>query len=183
MKSVGVGIVRTFVAGVLVAAIYLGSVGSAQAAFRWYGPYFNQRVAANIFHFVNKERQKRRIPVLRRAVTWNWVATKHSIHMVRTRVFAHNSSRFPVGWRTVGQRFRQGRPIYSNYRYAENIAWMSNYKSMSASRVGKAFVDMWMASAGHRANILNRRLLFMGVGFQGGYATQFFSNQPGRRIR
>jgi uncharacterized protein YkwD len=49
---------------------------------------------------------------------------------------------------------------------AENIA----YGGFEAS----SFIEMWMNSPGHKANILDRRLTHIGIGVYGKYAVQFF---------
>ncbi len=49
---------------------------------------------------------------------------------------------------------------------AENLAY-GGYEASS-------FIEMWMNSPGHRANILNRQLTHVGIGVYGKYAVQFF---------
>ncbi len=173
---------RLVLIGIVAALVSTACLRDAEAAFRWYGEdYYCQRLARYIHFYVNKERERRGIAALERSVTWNWVAWNHDKNMYRTGVFAHESSAFPSGWSTVWERFKQGHPVLTSYRYAENIAWRSSYSS-NYQTAAKTYVNMWMNSSGHRANILDPKLKYMGVAFCRGYATQFFANQVGRRI-
>lgn len=60
--------------------------------------------------------------------------------------------------------------------YAENVA-MNQSSGSDASKIAKAFVEMWWNSAGHKANILgNYKSIGVGVSKKGNsyYATQIF---------
>lgn len=153
----------------------------AVAGYTWYGgSSFNVNTAKYIFYYTNQIRAKYGRSPLAASTTWNYISYVHSTNMYRTHTFAHNSSRFPYGWRTTGQRFSLGKPASNTYTYGENIAWVSNPGSYSYRTLAYQYVyGMWMKSSGHRANILNARFKYMGVGYYGGYATQFFSSVRG----
>ena len=96
-------------------------------------------------------------------------ARQHSKEMFDLGYFSHTS---PVDdYATLSKRLHNaGAP----YRTAgENIA-------MSTAATARGFVDMWMNSPGHRANILRPGNEFTGIGVSGEggmlYATQVFSS-------
>lgn len=88
-------------------------------------------------------------------LTWNaalgTAAQRHADDMAANNYFSHNSR----NGTTFGTRIRQ-----AGYRYrlaAENIA--------AGYQTPEEVVSGWMASPGHRANILNCRLRNVGIGY------------------
>ncbi|HEX6292211.1 MAG TPA: CAP domain-containing protein [Herpetosiphonaceae bacterium] len=78
-------------------------------------------------------------------------AQRHADDMAASNYFSHNSR----NGRSFATRIRQ-----AGYRYrlaAENIA--------AGQQSPEEVVATWMASPGHRANILNCRLRHIGIGF------------------
>jgi uncharacterized protein YkwD len=53
----------------------------------------------------------------------------------------------------------------------ENAAMLPWDKEKSPTEIAKEIVDMWMDSAGHRANLLRRKVTCMGVGVEGKFQT------------
>lgn len=95
----------------------------------------------------------------------NEVAQTWSQHMADTNTLAHNSltgTQIPTGWQGWG----------------ENVATVANQP-----HVAQIIVDMWMASPGHKENILRSEFTDIGVGLavdQHGIAwsTQVFATYP-----
>ncbi len=112
------------------------------------------------------------------------VATVHSVWMARTRVFSHDGG--PAGQSSLSGRLKRAGIAYSTG--AENIATVHlyaldgvtvttgsgacDYRGPGGRRIGAhsyaslaaQVVAQWMASPGHRANILNARLRQVGTG-------------------
>lgn len=112
---------------------------------------------SKVVELVNIERSKRGLRPLRQMTCLNNVAERWSATMARTGNFDHQN---------LSALERCGRGYLG-----ENIAG----GSLSPERA----VEMWMASPGHRANILHRRYTHIGVGWVEtgpgtGYATQDF---------
>ncbi len=99
---------------------------------------------ARIVELVNAERTAARMPRLTVSTCADRSAEEWSATMARTSVFAHRPS---LGTVMTGCRASA---------VGENIA----YGAVSADRM----MAMWMASAGHRANILSSRFTHIGVG-------------------
>ncbi|WP_447925742.1 cell wall-binding repeat-containing protein [Georgenia muralis] len=123
-------------------------------------------VADRIFALINAERVKRSLPQLQRITELDKVAQPWSNHQAATRTMAHNpsySSQYPAGWQ----------------RASENVAYAS-----SSIATGDKFMEMWMASEGHRNNILNPYITHAGIGVAATssgdrlYATQNFAQYP-----
>jgi len=107
---------------------------------------------------LNEERASRGLKPLSSNSKLRRAAQSHSLQMVRNRFFDHIS---PAG-STLMSRVRRGTTYLSGARswsLGENIAWGCGDYATPASTV-----DMWMKSAGHRKNILNRKFRHVGVG-------------------
>jgi uncharacterized protein YkwD len=103
-----------------------------------------------VIQLVNAQRVKAGCRALRVDLRLVRAAQAHSIDMARRRYFSHTT---PDG-RTFVQRIRaQG---YTGSPLGENIA--AGYPTASA------VMTAWMKSPGHRANILNCRYTYIGVG-------------------
>lgn len=107
---------------------------------------------------INRERVTRGERPLRLDSKLQRAAQGHSESMVDGGYFAHAS---PSG-STPLQRMRAAGYIHSprvDYEVGENIAWGTLWLASP-----KAIVEAWMASPGHRANILDGRYVDTGVG-------------------
>jgi uncharacterized protein YkwD len=120
---------------------------------------------------INRERAHRRLRKLHMSRSLEVAAQAHAIDMVRRNYFSHLT---PAGL-TVSDRIR--RTAYASsrtrLRAGEDIAWADGTLA-TPSQV----VRGWMASPGHRANILSWSYRHLGVGlalgaprFAGGGAT------------
>jgi uncharacterized protein YkwD len=111
---------------------------------------------------VNAERTKRGLVSLTSNAQLGKAAQNYSRAMVRERFFDHVSP----GGSTLLSRVRRGTAYLRgarNYALGENIAWGSGEYATPQETV-----QAWMESAGHRANILNRRFRHIGVGIAPG---------------
>jgi len=108
---------------------------------------FESRVAA----LVNQERAKEGLPGLQLASYISEVARVKARDLRDRRYFSHQSP-------TYGSPFDMMETFGINYSYAgENIA--------KGHGSPQAVMDGWMASPGHRDNILNKHYKEIGVGF------------------
>jgi uncharacterized protein YkwD len=124
---------------------------------------------------LNGERKRRGMSALRTNRRLAKVADRHTVDMVKHGYFAHDSRNgrsFSDRIRAAGYLTRVGQ-----WTIGENLGWGSGSKGSAAE-----MVKAWMASPGHRANILNRRFREIGIGLtlgspRGGdgatYATEF----------
>lgn len=111
---------------------------------------------------VNRERRARGLRGLTRSKTLDRASRQYAKSMVRQRFFAHVS---PAG-RTLTQRIRKQSSYLHRargYLVGENLAWGSGSRATPRRTVAS-----WMASPGHRANILNGRFRHLGVGLSTG---------------
>lgn len=111
---------------------------------------------------LNQERSKRGLKALARNPQLEKAAQNYTRAMVREGFFDHVGP----GGSTLLSRVRRGtRYLKGARRYAlgENIAWGS-----STYATPQETVQSWMESAGHRANILNRKFKHIGVGVVAG---------------
>ena len=117
-------------------------------------------MAAAIFHATNIERKKNNKPYFIHSDTLFVVAQGHSNDMVGYNFFSHIS---PVKEkRTVSDRFMKAG--LTNRSRAENIAKYTLKKEETYWSAAKTIVNGWMNSAGHRRNILDSRLRYLGCG-------------------
>ncbi|MCB1325003.1 MAG: CAP domain-containing protein [Spirochaetales bacterium] len=124
-----------------------------------------------VFEAVNRERAAANVSRLSASVEMQTIARLHSHNMVAQAFFSHTdqANRSP---------FDRMRAYYPDLRWCaagENIAY--NYGD-SPARVAENLMTAWLRSPGHRANMLNPRFRYMGVGVVEAdgayYATQNF---------
>lgn len=124
---------------------------------------------------LNRERARRGLREVEVNSRLARAADRHASDMVERRYFAHDSR----DGRSFSDRIRATGYLsrVSSWTVGENLAWGSG----SMGSAGE-IVEAWMASPGHRANILNGRFREIGVGLvlgspRGGegatYATEF----------
>lgn len=123
----------------------------------------NQAIASQIVRLVNVERRRFHLPVLKRDPALDALAVEHSLDMQKRNYFEHDAPGGP----TFASRFHAIHPRRTLGE--ENIAWGTGSFGSAAS-----LVQSWMASPGHRANILNPRARRIGVGV----VTGAFQGQP-----
>lgn len=146
-------------------------------------------IEKSIFKYTNDQRKKRGLNELIRDEKLADIAREHSLDMAMNDFFDHINL---MGEDPTDRATRHQYPIkkyLSGRTYsigiAENIGSMPTgnvegigYVYSDVDSIGKALVDSWMASPGHRENILNPKYDVIGVGvaFDGQYyvSTQNF---------
>ncbi|NLL30500.1 MAG: CAP domain-containing protein [Clostridiales bacterium] len=131
---------------------------------------FIAEIEQAIFARVNKERAAAGLPALQYNDTMEHYARIKSQDMGDRGYFDHRN---PEGQLITAQMQADG----VSYRsWGENIAYISGRSENAA--LAEQFMDNWMNSSGHRANILSRNFTSIGVGvYKVGntyYATQEF---------
>ena len=110
---------------------------------------------------LNAKRRAHGLRPLRRSAKLARAAQRHSRDMVAHSYFGHDS-RSGAGFsaRIARTGWMDGR---DRWVVGENLAWGRRKRSTP-----RAIVASWMASPGHRANILKRRFRVVGVGVADG---------------
>lgn len=107
--------------------------------------------AKQVLNLVNQERKKQGLSALMLDKKLNNAAQKKAVDMRDKNYFDHQSP-------TYGSPFDLMRSEGISYSTAgENIA--------AGQRSAQAVMESWMNSSGHRANILNAKYKYLGVGF------------------
>ncbi len=106
---------------------------------------------------VNRVRVARGLRALRATPPLAVSARRHSTQMGQRGFFDHNSADGTPFWRRI-ERFYGGRGFRS-WSVGENIFWQSPTTIAAIS-----VVKSWLASPGHRANLLSRDWRDVGVG-------------------
>jgi uncharacterized protein YkwD len=106
---------------------------------------------------INAERTARGLGRLRMNRRLTVASVGHSRDMVRNAYFAHDTP----GGVTMTDRLRRARYVRpaAAWTIGENLAWGAGSRAAPT-----ALVDAWMASPGHRANILQPRFREIGIG-------------------
>jgi uncharacterized protein YkwD len=113
-------------------------------------------VRAAVLCLHNRARGARGLPLLREHAKLRKSAEAHSDDMVAGRFFAHDSrSGADISDRILRTGYARGR----GWSLGENIAWGTGGLATAAE-----IQDAWMASPGHRANILRPQFRDIGIG-------------------
>jgi uncharacterized protein YkwD len=137
-----------------------------------------EQIESSIVRYTNRERAKKGLKSLQASDALKYVAGKHTEHMCKAQLLAHESDVFPEEWRTLSQRLKT-----ANVRAgAENVAYRTI--EAEADKWAEEVVTGWMKSATHRKNILDKSQKYIGVSVlpcknEIGYSTQVFSPNPG----
>jgi uncharacterized protein YkwD len=105
---------------------------------------------------LNRERAAHGLGALRASTKLALAAQRHSADMVRRRYFGHGDYGHRIAVTGWGRNRR-------SYTIGENIGYGS-----AGEATPRAIVAAWMASAGHRENILQGRFHAIGVGIASG---------------
>lgn len=140
----------------------------------WAAPPALPSVESRIVELCNEVRQQRGLGPLEVQVNLQAAAAHHSSQMWDGQFFGHiNPARPSV---TLSNRLQSAGG--SSLSSAENLFRCEGYQ---INQLAKAAVDSWLASPGHRANLLNPKFNRVGVsvcGAQGSYVfTQDFSSE------
>ena len=126
-----------------------------------------------VFCLVNRERALHGEAPLRPNVRLRRAAQEHTQSMVAGGYFEHVGP----GGATPLSRMRAAGYISRStrgYEIGENIGWGTLWLATP-----RAIVKAWMASPGHRANILDRRFRDTAIGVSASLPGQFAHGQPG----
>lgn len=111
-----------------------------------------QRQSATMLTLLNRQRSVHHLSPFKRDPVLDAVARAHDQDMLKRNYFAHDAPGGP----TFAERFHRIKPHRTLGE--ENIAWGSGSYGTPAG-----LVSAWMASPGHRANILNPRARRIGL--------------------
>ena len=126
-------------------------------------------VRASALCLINGERAAHGLRALGLDSRLGEAARRHSHDMVAHRYFAHDSrSGTSFSTRIAATGWMNGR---LRWTVGENLAWGTDSGSTA-----RAIVATWMASRGHRQNILNARFRIIGIGIDRGVP---FTGAPG----
>ena len=114
-------------------------------------------VRGAVLCLLNQERTKRGLGKLRSNAKLRRAAERHSRSMSQRDYFSHVS---PTGTTPI-ERVKAAGYLTgaSSWTVGENIAWGEQKLSTPGE-----ILESWMASPGHKANILNRRFRHVGIG-------------------
>lgn len=126
-------------------------------------------LAAAVFFATNEQRASRKLPPLLHSPALHRAAQTHTHDMAIAGFFAHDNPRDPAR-RTPWQRMA-AEGVDGGFR-SENIAktYVNKLTYLSAA---DAIVAMWMKSPGHRRNLLDPRVRFLGCGVHACRCPQF----------
>jgi uncharacterized protein YkwD len=114
-------------------------------------PSESSAFAAEVIQLINELRDAAGIPLLTSQSQLTGAAQTHSNDMTCNQFFSHTSP-------TTGSLFERLTNVGYSYSWAgENIA--------AGHTTPAAVIEAWMASEGHRANILNENFSQIGVGY------------------
>jgi uncharacterized protein YkwD len=116
-----------------------------------------QVLGSNVVEELNRARAARGLAPLRATSSLAASSRRHSVQMGRRGFFAHESADGTPFWRRI-ERFYGDRGFRS-WEVGENIFWQS-----PASAAAASVVRSWLASPGHRENVLSRSWRDVGVG-------------------
>jgi uncharacterized protein YkwD len=109
---------------------------------------------------LNSERRERGLAALRRDLRLSTAAARHARDMVQRHYFSHDS---PEGRGVLDRVLRSGYRSERGLIVGENLAW-----AQAARSTPRSVVRMWMASPGHRRNVLSRGWRDAGIAIIGG---------------
>ena len=142
------------------------------------------RVRAATLCLLNAERAGRGLKPLRASAQLRKAATNYSRTMVRKRFFNHVSPQGSTMLSRIKRTTYLSRGV-RDWALGENIGWAAGPR-----RSPLAMVRLWMDSAGHRDNILNKRFRHLGVGVAtgaptdvGGLRAATYTTDFGYRVR
>jgi uncharacterized protein YkwD len=113
---------------------------------------------AKLVRRINHVREVHGLARMRVVTRLGWAATRHSNSMAKHGYF-RNQLRSKGDWKSFGTwiRWYWPGPGYTSWSAGQNLAW-------GAPRLGpRRTVSLWMHSAGHRANLLDKDWNCIGV--------------------
>lgn len=120
-----------------------------------------RRLNALIFFMANEQRAKKKMPILQYHTALEIAAYHHAKAMAQQNFFSHRNPKDAKRRETEDRASMAG---IKNPYIAENIASFFAENSQTYMSVAMKLMGQWMASTGHRANILSKNGLQMGAG-------------------
>jgi uncharacterized protein YkwD len=118
------------------------------------------QIEARVLELVNRERAGQRLGPVRPEAGLAEVARIHSLDMLRRKYMAHEN---PEG-EGPADRVARGHRSLLACKVSENLALRTTSQVVTAEDAATRFMDGWMKSPGHRANILDGEVDTLGVG-------------------
>ena len=117
---------------------------------------------------INQERREAGLSDLKISMNMNESAQDHSEWMGENGILSHTGE----GGSSARERIEEsGLPLEGRWVTLENVAYVSHRDGMSIDEVRQMHENL-MNSPGHRANILNDEVEFVGIGLSTGTVTQ-----------
>lgn len=118
-----------------------------------------------MLELINNERTKRGLDPVKLELRLNDAAEDHSEWMLKADKFSHTG----VGGSNPGDRMKDANFDFSGkWTWGENVAWQSERGSSGLSDDVVNLHNALMNSSGHRANILNPKFEYVGIGIERG---------------
>ena len=158
-----------------------GQVRTRSGALKMASPIQHPKeLERRIFQFANEARRKNGLPALDPDATLTAKAREKSDDMLKNNYFSHTS---PDG-KTLQDRLLEEKPAVARTmsRAGENIYMGARFDyTVDVKTQARLIVDGWMASPGHRKNLLDPNYTHMGIGVAASgkncYATQIFAQK------
>lgn len=154
--------------------IALATLLTLLPARSWAAPPSLPSVETRIVELCNQVRQQHGLTTLEVSINLQGAAATHSQQMWDGKFFAHSNPSDPTD--TLGRRLQASG--VASLTSAENLFRSEGYKP---DQLAEEAVQSWLASPGHRANLLNPKFNRIGVsvcGANGNYVfTQDFSSE------
>jgi uncharacterized protein YkwD len=135
----------------LCAALLPGTARTAAEA-----PAVLNVLEAGVLTELNNVRVEHGLKPLKPNAQLGAAATQHSTQMLARGYFAHESPDGSAFWKRIREYYPQ--PSYGTWAVGENLIWSA------PSLDPKKAVELWMASPGHRKNILAANWREIGIG-------------------
>jgi uncharacterized protein YkwD len=156
---------------VLVSLITLGlvSLGPGTARTAVHGPTALTALEEGVLDELNTVRSTHGLAPLKANPQLDAAAYQHSSEMVAKGYFAHESADGSDFWKRIRRFYAPQRGVWS---VGENLLWAS------AGINPRKAVELWMASPGHRKNILTANWREIGIGAVSATASGEFGGRP-----
>ena len=149
-------VARLLPVAALACACVALSAGASAAAAPARTAETTDQLERHVLAELNEVRRAHGLRTLRRSAPLSVAADRHSRAMGRHGFFEHESRDGSSFWRRV-KRFYPARG-YRSWSVGENLLWST--PGLDAARA----VELWLASPGHRRNILTPRWREIGLG-------------------
>ncbi len=147
--------VRTALLALLVCVAIVGAGGAVAAGKPAHAIVAADALELDVLAQLNAVRREHGLTPLKLNVSLSNAADAHSRAMGQWGFFGHDSRDGSVFWKRVKHYYGQGR--FGTWSVGENLLWSS------PTTDGRGALELWMASPGHRKNILTARWHEVGI--------------------